>query len=86
MRIKSSTPRHEANFNDEPVIETSPEHINRQQISEPDLQVSLKKELGIEEDYDGSPHRFFDWAKVEDNQYASDPDSYITVEEQIKRR
>lgn len=49
--------------------------------------VSLRKELGIEEVYDGSPHRFFDWAKDGPPAVgADDPKSFLTVEQQIRER
>ena len=41
----------------------------------------LKRELGIVDSHDGSPHRFFDW-----EQDPAESDSFLTIEEQIRLR
>ena len=44
-------------------------------ITEPNK--SLKKELGIDESLDGSPHRFYDWKS--DDSGIADTSSFLTI-------
>ena len=54
------------------IEEESPDRI---MITEPNK--SLKKELGIDESLDGSPHRFYDWKS--DDSGIADTTSFLTI-------
>jgi hypothetical protein len=46
------------------------------------LKTSLRKELGIEETVDGSPHRFFNWENdVMEGEGPSNPENFSTIEQ-----
>ena len=55
------------------IEEESPDRIL---TTEPNKK-SLKKELGIDESVDGSPHRFFDWKS--DDSGLADTTSFLTI-------
>ena len=45
-------------------------------------QGDLRQELGIEEQYDGSPHRFFDWQRDQlGGDGAIESDSYLSIQD-----
>ena len=84
MRNRPSTPEHAAN-EPESAIEESPVRELAPAFSEKELP-SLKKELGIEESHDGSPHRFFDWDKDRKGDGAADISSFTGIQDQIRQR
>ena len=83
MRIKrSTTPRLYAV---EPIVEeTSPDRHLLTSESQSVLP-SLKKEWGIEEAVEGSPHQFYTWER-DDQSGADNSDNFLTIEEQIRQR